>query len=145
MVARLLYAAVPFLGQLAASELQSEGIGIDAFSIPSARAVLPYLKPHSSSVTRTPEGVLCERSCTLPLSPAIGLLPALVLNYRTHGVRTEAVRAEAEAREATEHRREEKLRQQEQEAKKKKREPEQQEARPEKRRDEKKTPRQGAA
>jgi len=77
--ARLLYSAVPFIGQIAASELQSEGIAIDGFSIPSARAVIPYLQPQTSTVTRTAEGILCENSSTLLLSPAAAVLPVVAL------------------------------------------------------------------
>ncbi len=64
---RYLYAAAPYFGQIVFSEIQSEGGEIDIFSLPSARAVLPYVKDSTSFVVRTPEGILCEGRSALPL------------------------------------------------------------------------------
>jgi len=82
---RYLYAAAPYFGQIIFSMIQSEGGEIDIFSLPSARAILPYVKDSSSFVVRTPEGILCEGRSALPL-PIGGfgsMLPFVMLSSGT--------------------------------------------------------------
>ncbi len=62
-----IYAFTPYLAQLMFSEIQREGVEIDIFSLPSARAILPYIGDSGSSVVRTEDGILCESRTGLPL------------------------------------------------------------------------------
>lgn len=65
---KLLYSLVPYFGQIIMTEVQSNAaVTIDIFDIPSARAILPYIGPYTSSTVRTPEGIMTTSTSTLPL------------------------------------------------------------------------------
>ncbi len=66
---RYLYSFVPYLGQIIFSEVQREGAEIDIFSLPSARAILPYMSDSISRVVRTENGLRIEQSGPLPIGP----------------------------------------------------------------------------
>jgi len=70
---RIVYAFAPYLAQMACNHLQQEGLPINVFSFPSARAVLPYIGPCSCRVTRMEKGILMETDSNLPV-PENGLL-----------------------------------------------------------------------
>jgi hypothetical protein len=74
---RYLYALVPYLGQLAMSELQRENIEIDIFSVPSARAILPYTDNAFSMTVRTKDGIYSESQSILPIPGASTMLMQL--------------------------------------------------------------------
>lgn len=57
----LLYGAVPFISQIAMSEIQQNtGSSMTTFSIPSGRALIPYFSDAWGTVTRTEDGILSE-------------------------------------------------------------------------------------
>lgn len=62
----LVYAVLPFAAQVGLSNTQREGFEFDIFSIPSAKAVLPYMKEARSWVVRTESGLLFETRSSLP-------------------------------------------------------------------------------
>lgn len=64
---RTLYAFAPYLAQTMFSELQRDGVDIDIFSFPSARAILPYFGNSVSTVVRTKDGLLAETRNGMPL------------------------------------------------------------------------------
>lgn len=71
---KLLYSVVPYVGQVLMSELQSKtGVDLDIFDIPSARAVLPYVGKHSSTVVRTNEGIFSSSTSGLPIPLGAGM------------------------------------------------------------------------
>ncbi len=66
--AKLLYAIVPYVGQLAMSQVQSHTEAeIDIFDLPSARGLLPYIGPHASAVYRQKDGIYTRTTCGLPI------------------------------------------------------------------------------
>jgi len=81
-IVKLLYAAVPYLGQAILSDVQANTPSqLDSFDLPSARAILPYIGPYSSTTVRTPEGIMTTTKSALPLPIGLGtgtLLPAVI-------------------------------------------------------------------
>jgi len=71
---RYLYAFAPYLGQMVLSELQGHGADIDLFSLPSARAVLPYAGNSFGTLVRTKQGLRFDSQNGLPL-PGVGIVP----------------------------------------------------------------------
>ncbi len=69
---RYIYAAAPYFGQVLASQMQSSGVAFDVFSLPSARAVLPYMKNSFSTATRTKNGILIESQSGVPFVGSSG-------------------------------------------------------------------------
>lgn len=69
-----LCAIAPFYGQSVLSHLQSSGFPLDAFAIPSAAALLPYVRDSSFVVVRQPAGLLFETK-----NPHTAILTAGVL------------------------------------------------------------------
>ncbi len=63
---RYIYAVAPYIAQMILSEVQQEGIDIDIFSFPSARAILPYMSDSNAKVVRTETGLKIEQSGPLP-------------------------------------------------------------------------------
>ncbi|MGH7202269.1 MAG: hypothetical protein ACREJB_16815 [Planctomycetaceae bacterium] len=79
---RYLYAMAPYVAQVVFSEIQSEGVEINVFTLPSARAVLPYVDDSVASVVRTEDGVVFDSAGGIPLpggAAATGHLPMLLL------------------------------------------------------------------
>ncbi|GAB4145323.1 MAG: hypothetical protein Tsb009_17440 [Planctomycetaceae bacterium] len=74
----------PYVGQMILSETQSlGGFDLDIFSVPSARAILPYFGNSSSAMSRTKEGLFIEGKTGLSLSSAVfGLAPMLLFSAR---------------------------------------------------------------
>lgn len=66
LLARVLYGIAPYVGQMIMSEVQRGGAQIDIFSLPSARAVLPYLSNSFSATVRTEKGIFTEGQSALP-------------------------------------------------------------------------------
>jgi hypothetical protein len=64
---RYLYAFAPYFGQILSSEIQSHGGRIDLFSLPSSRAILPYVGNSVSTVTRTKDGILFDGQTAFPV------------------------------------------------------------------------------
>jgi hypothetical protein len=73
-LAEFLYALVPYAGQTLVSQLQAGGVDLDVFTLPSARAVLPYDSDSTSTLVRTPEGLLSNGKSGFPIPGAGGLL-----------------------------------------------------------------------
>ncbi|HSG72350.1 MAG TPA: hypothetical protein VLA12_18175, partial [Planctomycetaceae bacterium] len=71
---RFVYSVMPYLMQVGLSEAQSENFNLDIFSVPSAQAILPYMKDSRSWIVRTNEGLLFESRSSLPMPPAAALL-----------------------------------------------------------------------
>lgn len=69
----MLYAFVPYLGQMGLSEVQKSGFDLDIFSVPSAKSILPYMKESRGWVVRTEQGLLFESRSSLPTSMLSGL------------------------------------------------------------------------
>jgi hypothetical protein len=65
---RYLYAFAPYVGQIAFSEIQSDGGEIDLFSLPSPRAILPYVGNSSFIVSRSKDGIIFDGQTALPVS-----------------------------------------------------------------------------
>ena len=57
----------PYFSQLIFSEIQREGMPIDTFAWPSARAFLPYIQDAKSYVVRTEDGLLTHSESALPI------------------------------------------------------------------------------
>ncbi|TWU14288.1 hypothetical protein CA54_31320 [Symmachiella macrocystis] len=98
---KLLYSLVPYFGQMIMTEVQSNAaVTIDIFDIPSARALLPYIGPYTSSTVRTPEGIMTTSTSTLPLpigSAMSTIMPMLGLRRAQHFAPVqEAVPADAD-------------------------------------------------
>jgi len=90
------YALAPYFGQVIASMLQSEGIEIDIFALPSARAVLPYFGNAFSTSVRTEDGIVSEARNASPLPGFVagmmmGTLPMLLFQARAVKMRGGAV------------------------------------------------------
>ncbi|MDA1013888.1 MAG: hypothetical protein O3A00_05465 [Planctomycetota bacterium] len=66
---RYLYSFMPYVGQLIFSQIQREGGEIDIFSLPSARAILPYMSDSTARVIRTKTGLRIDQSGPLPIGP----------------------------------------------------------------------------
>ena len=77
LIVKLLTAFLPYWGKPIVNQLSNEGIEFDQFSIPSAAALLPYVAPSVSAVSRTPEGLHAESRGGLPipggLTPFLGI------------------------------------------------------------------------
>lgn len=71
---RFVYSVMPYLMQVGLSEAQSENFNLDIFAVPSAQAILPYMKDSRSWIVRTNEGLLFESRSSLPMPPAAALL-----------------------------------------------------------------------
>jgi len=85
---RYLYATAPYFGQIVFSEMQRAGIDMTVFSLPSARAILPYVGNSISTVVRTEEGILFDGQTALPIpifSLVAGNIPLLLFAVRMQG------------------------------------------------------------
>ncbi|MEZ6067676.1 MAG: hypothetical protein R3B90_18640 [Planctomycetaceae bacterium] len=82
--ARITTTIAPWVGQLLFSELQREGIPLDIFSMPSARALLPYCSDGRMQIAVDDAGILWESRDGIPLLSLVGggtrLLPLLVIS-----------------------------------------------------------------
>jgi hypothetical protein len=76
----LLYPIVPYASEMISSRLQAQGIPLDTFSCPSARAIMPYAGPCSCIATRMEKGILIETRSLLPLPDTSSMLviPSLI-------------------------------------------------------------------
>ncbi|MDG2389065.1 MAG: hypothetical protein P8M30_07070 [Planctomycetaceae bacterium] len=63
----LIYTVIPFGAQLGLSQSQREGFDFDIFSIPSSKAILPYMKEARSWVVRTETGLMFESRSSIPV------------------------------------------------------------------------------
>jgi hypothetical protein len=84
-IGQVLYPVLPLLLKPAAAEWQAEGIPLDIAALPSARAVLPYLRETTATVVRRPDGLLIEQRNTLPLVLSLLALPHLGRGYLPNG------------------------------------------------------------
>ncbi|MFO1021992.1 MAG: DUF3352 domain-containing protein [Planctomycetales bacterium] len=66
---RVFVPALPYLGELGAAQFQRGNIDVDALSIPSPAAILPYLKSQVSLLVRTEGGLVSEARGSLPPGP----------------------------------------------------------------------------
>ena len=64
---QFVYGVTPYFAQLMFSEMQREGFPIDISSLPSARAILPYIGTSLSVAVRTKDGILLESQPALPV------------------------------------------------------------------------------
>lgn len=62
-----LYSFAPMFGSIVFGEMQRNSVEMDVFSLPSARAVLPYTKDSYTLCTRKPDGLLIETYNGLPV------------------------------------------------------------------------------
>lgn len=85
---KLFYSSAPFLAQVLTSEMQGNRIELDAFSLPSSRALLPYVSPGSSITRRTETGLSIESEAGLPIPGVFGL-PANLFGAATFGFRVQ--------------------------------------------------------
>jgi len=83
---QFVYGVAPYLAQLAFSEMQREGFAIDISSLPSARALLPYIGTSLSVAVRTKDGILLESQSALPIpGGSVGFL-SLPVSFMFLGV-----------------------------------------------------------
>ncbi len=75
---RYITAIAPFVAQVIFSEAQQDGFEMDIFSLPSARAILPYFHNSVGTVTRTPNGLMSESRGGIPYLPS-GFLGGMLL------------------------------------------------------------------
>lgn len=78
-VGRLLLPLLPYGEVQATSQLKMSRFDLSTFDFPSAAAILPYLKDHLSTVTRTEKGLLYHGEGSLPpqiVDTLLWLLPA---------------------------------------------------------------------
>lgn len=80
---RHLYGLVPWGAQMAMSQLQSEGFDLKILSLPSSRAIVPYMRDSHNSIARTKNGLIISGHSSLPVSP----LGSIVLNLGLFTVR----------------------------------------------------------
>lgn len=78
---RYFYAVTPYFAQIIFSEVQSEGVPIDIFSLPSGRAVLPYVGTSFSTTVRTKEGILVDSQSALPIPGASVAFLSMPLSF----------------------------------------------------------------
>ena len=83
-VIKYIYAFLPYFGSIMTSNMQAQIVkdtGFDSFAIPSARAILPYLKNTSSSIKRTPQGLYFESRNEVPFASGslFTMIPQLLL------------------------------------------------------------------
>jgi hypothetical protein len=75
-VFQLVYPLVQLFAQVAASNLQSEGVELDISMLPSASAILPHLSPSVTVAVRTEDGIRTESRRSLPTGGGIsGVAP----------------------------------------------------------------------
>lgn len=82
---RVVYGLVPYFGQVMLSMMQSQGAEIDIFSLPSARAVLPYFGNSWSTTVRTEKGIVSEAHNVIPgasAAPVMMMLPWIMFSAR---------------------------------------------------------------
>lgn len=75
---KTLYAFAPYVGQMVCGNLQSHHIPIDIFSLPSARAVLPYINDSVCAIVRTPAGIRVASQTALPIPGGV-MLPVIII------------------------------------------------------------------
>jgi hypothetical protein len=76
-IGQTVYSLLPFLLKPAVAEWQAQGMPIDIAALPSARAVLPYLRETTATVVRRRDGLVIEQRNTLPVLLALMALPRL--------------------------------------------------------------------
>jgi hypothetical protein len=64
---QFVYGVMPYFAQIMFSEMQREGFPLDISSLPSARALLPYIGTSLSVTVRTKDGILLESQSALPI------------------------------------------------------------------------------
>ena len=64
---QFVYGVMPYFAQIMFSEMQREGFPLDISSLPSARALLPYIGTSLSVTVRTKDGILLESRSALPI------------------------------------------------------------------------------
>lgn len=69
-----IYGFIPWVGQIAFSQMQSEGFDMNLFDLPSAQALLPYMTDSKSFVVQSPNGL--QTHCEGP--PLLSNLPTLL-------------------------------------------------------------------
>jgi hypothetical protein len=73
------YPLVHGIGTMVLAQLQREGFEMDVADLPAMSAILPYLSPDTSTVTRTTDGILSESRSSLPMAGGVSMmLPAIV-------------------------------------------------------------------
>ena len=94
----MFYPLAPMFGQMAAAEMRREGIDINVSILPSAKAILPHLRPTVSTIRRTKAGIEIDAQQTLPggnigaSAPiAIALLLPAVQSAREAARRTQSM------------------------------------------------------
>ncbi|MEO1999927.1 MAG: hypothetical protein ABGZ17_32185 [Planctomycetaceae bacterium] len=75
----LFYTLAPYFGQVMFGELQRDGFDMTVFSLPSARAILPYIEDSEMEIVRTPDGILMRSRSSLPLGSLLPTTLAPVL------------------------------------------------------------------
>jgi len=83
---RYLYAMAPYFGQIMFSKMQQEGFPMDVFSLPSARAILPYVGTSLSATVRTKDGILVDSQSALPIPGGSSIILSLSMQFL--GMRT---------------------------------------------------------
>src|SRR5262249_55416419 len=76
-IGRVIYPLTPFLAKSTLNEWRDQGTTLDLGAIPSARAVLPYLRETMFSLTRRNDGLLIEQRNTFPVMLSLMLLSHL--------------------------------------------------------------------
>lgn len=73
-IGRVIYPLTPFLAKSVLNEWRDQGMSLDLGSIPSGRAVLPYLKETTFSLIRRNDGLLIEQRNTFPVMLSLLLM-----------------------------------------------------------------------
>ena len=92
---RALYGIAPYVGQMIMSEVQREGAEIDIFSLPSARAVLPYLGNSFSTTVRTEKGIFVEAQSAVPGAGGGAVIGMMMPWFVLYGASARGVRPPA--------------------------------------------------
>lgn len=74
---RLGYPLLQMLAAVASQELQEEGLDVDVSLLPSARSILPHLRPGVTMMQRTNAGIVFETRQTLPGGNVGATIPLL--------------------------------------------------------------------
>lgn len=80
------YGFLPWIAQSVMSQLQGEGVQMDAFDFPSAQALLPYVGDAQSVIVRTEDGFRIENTAP-PFVGSMTTLPVLSVPWLMFGMR----------------------------------------------------------
>ncbi len=83
-VVQTIYPLLPLVLKPVFAELQAQGIPINVSVVPSARAVLPYVRNTTATLVRRQDGLFLEQRNTLPVLVGMAVVPAAIRSGMNH-------------------------------------------------------------